>query len=163
MADLVTLPLGFDVPEGWTPVPPIAPGLVFVAVHPKPKADFTPNITLGIQQREDSLPLKEIADESVERLGRTMALLDVLDRQDVGSPAAPGCTQTLRLRTGEGQDLLQIQVFLTVPGPAGRVVLELVCTADPQDARTLVPDFRKFVASVHVRRETPQEKENDGD
>ncbi|GAA1021757.1 MULTISPECIES: hypothetical protein [Amycolatopsis] len=163
MADLVTLPLGFDVPEGWTPVPPIAPGLVFVAVHPNPVADFTPNITLGIQQREDSVLMKDIADEAVERLGRTMALLDVLDRQEVGSPAAPGCTQTLRMRTGEGQDLLQIQVFLTVPGPAGRVVLELVCTADPQDARTLVPDFRKFVASVHVRRETPQEKENDGD
>ena len=163
MADLVTLPLGFDVPEGWTPVPPVASGVVFVAVHPNPEADFTPNITLGIQQRDDALPMKEIADEAVERLGRTMALLEVLDRQEVGSPAAPGCTQTLRLRTGEGQDLLQVQVFLTVPGPAGRVVLELVCTAGPQDARTLAPDFRKFVASVHVRRETPQEKENDGD
>ncbi|WP_020657685.1 hypothetical protein [Amycolatopsis benzoatilytica] len=163
MADSVTLPLGFDVPDGWTPVPPIAPGLVFVAVHPESAAEFTPNLTLGLQQRADSLPLPEIADEAVERLGRTMARLEVLDRREVGTAAAPGCTQTLGLQTGEGQDLVQVQVFLTVPGPAGRVVLELVCTADPADARELVPDFRKFVASVHVRRETLQEKENDGD
>jgi hypothetical protein len=53
----------------------------------------------------------------------------------------------------EGVELLDTQVHLTVPGasPAGRLVLELACTASPAAARRLTPDFRRFVGSVHVR------------
>ncbi|MFF4600879.1 hypothetical protein [Amycolatopsis sp. NPDC001319] len=158
-SDTVSLPLGFDVPEGWTPLDPAgagAPGVAFVAV--RPEAGFTPNITLGVRQRPDPATLAEIADEAVERLGRTMALLDVVSRHDVGNATAPGLTQVLRMRTGEGTDLVQTQVHLTVPGadgPIGRVVLELVFTAEPEAAQRLTPDFRKFVASVHVRRTYP--------
>jgi hypothetical protein len=160
-SDTVSLPLGFDVPEGWTPLEPAeagAPGVVFVAVHREPGADFTPNITLGVRQRPDAASLAEIAEEAVERLGRTMALLDVVSRHEIGGPAAPGVTQVLRMRTGEGQDLVQTQVHLTVPGPDGpvdRVVLELVFTAAPEAARRLTPDFRQLVASVRLRRENP--------
>ncbi|MFI5609767.1 hypothetical protein [Amycolatopsis sp. NPDC051903] len=157
--ETVSLPLGFAVPDGWTPVDPAgagAPGVAFVAVHREP--GFTPNITLGVRQRPDPATLPEIADEAAERLGRTMALLDVVSRHEVGNAAAPGLTQVLRMRTGEGADLVQTQVFLTVPGPDGpvdRVVLELVFTAEPEAAQRLVPDFRRFAASVHVRRNHP--------
>ncbi|WP_329058364.1 hypothetical protein [Amycolatopsis sp. NBC_01480] len=159
--DTVSLPLGFDVPEGWTPLEPAeagAPGVVFVAVHREPGADFTPNITLGVRQRPDPASMAEIAEEAVERLGRTMALLDVAGRQEIGDATAPGVTQVLRMRTGEGQDLVQTQVHLSVPGPDGpvdRVVLELVFTAAPEAAQRLTPDFRQFVASVRLRRKNP--------
>lgn len=150
----VTLPLGFDVPEGWTPVEPEEPGPVFVAVRPEPGAEFTANLTLGVRQRPDPASLEEIADEAVERLASATAAVDVLDRRAVGAPPAPGLTQTLRLRTGEGLELRQVQVHLTAPGPDGGAVLELVLTASAEAAARLVPDFRRFVASVHVRRKT---------
>src|SRR4051812_36797612 len=105
MTDTVALPLGFDIPEGWTPLDPAkagAPGAVFVAVHDGGQDEFTPNITLSVQQRPDAASIAEVADEAVERLGRTMAALDVVSRQEVGDTAAPGVTQILRVRTGEG-------------------------------------------------------------
>jgi hypothetical protein len=163
MADTVSLPLGFDIPEGWTPVDPAqagAPGAVFVAVHAGGHDEFTPNITLSVQQRPDQEPIAEIAEEAVERLGRTMAALDVVRRQEVGDAAAPGFMQVLRVRTGEGQDLVQTQVHLTVPAAdlAGRVVVEIACTAAPDRARELAPDFQRFVGSVHLRRDVPTEE-----
>ncbi|MFD9965827.1 hypothetical protein [Amycolatopsis sp. NPDC058986] len=158
---MTTLPLGFDVPDGWTPVDPEragAAGAAFVAVRPTPGGEFTPNITLGVQQRPDPASIAEIAAEAVERLGRAMAGLDVLSRRAVGGPAAPGMTQVLRLRTGEGLELVQSQVHLTVPGPSGRLVLELACTAAPADARALTGDFQRFVGSVHVRHTGGEEQ-----
>ncbi|ANN19045.1 hypothetical protein SD37_27755 [Amycolatopsis orientalis] len=156
--DRVSLPLGFDIPDGWVPVEPAsvgADGAVFVAVRSGPAEEFTPNITLSVGQRPDGARITDIADEAVERLGRSMAALEVVRRKEVGTPAAPGVTQVLRLRTGEGRDLVQTQVQLTVPGasPADRLVLEIACTATPETARRLGDDFRRFVGSVHVRRD----------
>ncbi|WP_414938050.1 hypothetical protein [Amycolatopsis sp. cmx-11-51] len=156
--DRVSLPLGFDIPEGWVPVEPSsvgAEGAVFVAVHSVPDGEFTPNITLSVGQRPDQARITEIADEAVERLGRSMAALEVVQRKVIGTGAAPGVTQMLRVRTGEGQELVQTQVQLTVPGasPADRLILQIACTAAPETARRLGDDFRRFVASVHVRRD----------
>lgn len=145
----MTLPLGFDIPDGWTAVEPGDSGAVFVAVHPEPGEDFTPNITLSVQQRPDPASIVDIAEEAVERLGRSLAGLDVLSRREIEG-AAPGVTQLLRLRTGEGTELIQTQVHLTVPG-AERVVLEIACTAAPAVARRLAGSFERFVGSVHLR------------
>lgn len=145
----MTLPLGFDIPDGWTAVEPGDSGAVFVAVHPEPGEDFTPNITLSVQQRPDPASIVDIADEAVERLGRSLAGLDVLSRREIEG-AAPSVTQLLRLRTGEGTELIQTQVHLTVPG-AERVVLEIACTASPAVARRLSGSFERFVGSVHLR------------
>ena len=156
----MTLPLEFVIPDGWTAVDPGDSGAVFVAVHPVPGEEFTPNITVSVRQRPDDASIDAIADEAVERLGRTMAALDVLSRRDVGEAAAPAVMQLLRLRTGEGTELIQTQVHLTVPGetPEDRLVLELACTAAPAAARRLSPGFQAFVGSVHVRQHegTPQ-------
>ncbi|MDQ7807425.1 hypothetical protein Q5425_27120 [Amycolatopsis sp. A133] len=154
------LPLDFVIPDGWTAVDPGDSGAVFVAVHPVAGEEFTPNITVSVQQRPDDTPMAAIAAEAVERLARTLAGLDVLSRRDVGDPAVPGVMQLLCLRTGEGTELIQTQVHLTVPGPApeDRLVLELACTAAPATARRLSPGFQRFVAGVHVRQHegTPQ-------
>jgi hypothetical protein len=164
--DRVSLPLGFDIPEGWVPVEPAsvgAEGAVFVAVHSAPAGEFTPNITLSVGQRPDQARVTDIADEAVERLGRSMAALEVLRRKEVGTPDAPGVTQVLRVRTGEGQELVQTQVLLTVPGtnPADRLILEIACTVPPETARRLGDDFRRFVGSVHVRRDSPVDEGED--
>ncbi|MFD6072160.1 MULTISPECIES: hypothetical protein [Amycolatopsis] len=156
--DRVSLPLGFDIPEGWVPVEPAsvgAEGAVFVAVRSGTHAEFTPNIVLSIGQRPDRTEITGIADEAVERLGRSTAALEVVRRKVIGTGIAPGVTQVLRIRTGEGQDLVQTQVLLTVPGatPAERLILEIACTATPEAARGLGDDFRRFVGSVHVRRD----------
>ncbi|AEK40774.1 hypothetical protein [Amycolatopsis mediterranei] len=150
----MTLPLDFVIPDGWTAVDPGDSGAVFVAVHPVPGEEFTPNITVSVQQRPDEASIDAIAAEAVERLSRTLAGLEVLSRRDVGDPAAPAVMQLLRLRTGEGTELIQTQVHLTVPGatPEDRLVLELACTAAPATARALSPGFQRFVASVHVRQ-----------
>ena len=150
----MTLPLDFVIPDGWTAVDPGDSGAVFVAVHAAAPGEFTPNITVSVQQRPDDATIDAVAAEAVERLSRTLAGLDVLVVRDVGEPAAPGVMQLLRLRTGEGTELIQTQVHLTVPGatPAERLVLELACTAAPATARRLAPGFQRFVASVHVRQ-----------
>ena len=126
---------------------------MFVAVHDAP-GRVVPNITVSVQQRPDEASIDDVADEAVERLSLTTAGLDVLSRRDVGDPAAPGVMQLLRLRTGEGEELIQTQVHLTVPGatPEQRLVLELACTAAPATARPLSPGFQRFVGSVHVRQ-----------
>lgn len=150
----MTLPLDFVIPDGWTAVDPGDSGAVFVAVHDAPAGEFVPNITVSVQQRPDAKPIDDIAAEAVERLSRTSAGLDVLSHRDVGDPAAPGVMQLLRLSTGEGTELIQTQVHLTVPGatPEQRLVLELACTAAPATARALSPGFQRFVGSVHVRQ-----------
>ena len=150
----MTLPLDFVIPDGWTAVDPGDSGAVFVAVHDASPGEFVPNITVSVQQRPDEASIDAIADEAVERLSLTLAGLEVLSRRDVGAPAAPGVMQLLRLRTGEGEELIQTQVHLTVPGsvPADRLVLELACTAAPATARRLSPGFQRFVGSVHVRQ-----------
>ncbi|RSM56978.1 hypothetical protein DMH03_27295 [Amycolatopsis sp. WAC 01376] len=164
--DRVSLPLGFDIPEGWVPVEPSsvgADGAVFVAVHSAPDGEFTPNITLSVGQRPDRARITDIADEAVERLGRSMAALELVRRKEIGTPVAPGVTQVLRIRTGEGQDLVQTQVQLTVPGasPADRLILQIACTATPEAARGLGDDFRRFVGSVHVRRDATADEGED--
>ena len=150
----MTLPLDFVIPDGWTAVDPGDSGAVFVAVHDASPGEFVPNITVSVQQRPDEASIDAIADEAVERLSLTLAGLEVLSRRDVGAPAAPGVMQLLRLHTGEGEELIQTQVHLTVPGsvPADRLVLELACTAAPATARRLSPGFQRFVGSVHVRQ-----------
>jgi uncharacterized protein YukE len=86
--------------------------------------------------------------------GEPVAELDVLSRREVGSPPDNGVARVLRIVSGTGQELVQSQVHLTVPGTAGRrdrVIVELACTAAPQQSEPVVGEFQRFVASFHVR------------
>ncbi|MEW2498273.1 hypothetical protein AB0942_32765 [Streptomyces nodosus] len=159
-----TLPvkISFSLPDGWRSAPPDevgAPGAAFVALHPAPADGFTANITVAGRMRDDAATLREIADESVQRLGQA-GTVQVLKKEEVGTPAIPGLTdspgvvQNLRLSTtlrGEPLELVQSQVYVgmeDVHHPSRRAVLELVLTAKPEQLPDVLDDFKEFVRSV---------------
>ena len=150
----MTLPLDFVIPDGWTAVDPGDSGAVFVAVHAASPGAFVPNVTVSVLQRPVDASIDAFADDAVERLSRTLAVLEVLSRRDGGVPAAPGVMLLLRRRTGDCNKQNQTQKHQTKPNtkPADRLVLELACTAAPATARRLSPGFQRFVGSVHVRQ-----------
>src|SRR5205823_12318735 len=90
----IDIPLGFDVPDGWTPMDPAtagSPGVVFLAVRSAAAGSvFTPNITIVLDRRPEGVDLTEVADDSVERLSAVMDRLAVLDRKAVGDRTTPG-------------------------------------------------------------------------
>lgn len=162
-AERIDVPLGFDVPEGWTPVDPAtvgAAGVAFVLVRPTPDGDFTPNVTIGVDRRADDGGVADSARESLLRLEAAMADVSLVDRQSIGDARSPGVTQVVRLRTRPGPDgpareLVQSQVHLTVPlpdAPHDRLMVELACTCLPAQTDAVIPDFQRLVATFHIRR-----------
>ncbi|HEX4705995.1 MAG TPA: hypothetical protein VH352_28015 [Pseudonocardiaceae bacterium] len=162
-AGRIGVPLGFDVPAGWHAVDPASVGAAhaaFVLVRDSvPSGDFTPNITIGVDRREEPGEVAELADESVDRLSDAVARIDVIDRQTVGDDTAPAITQVLRMRTkpgpaGPGRELVQSQVHLVIPlddAPDDRLIVELACTCLPTQTDAVIPDFQRLVASFHIR------------
>ncbi|MFF5017255.1 hypothetical protein [Streptomyces sp. NPDC001165] len=159
-----TLPvkISFSLPDGWKSAPPDevgAPGVAFVALHPASIDGFTANITIAGRMRNDSATMRQIADESVQRLGQA-GTVEVIKQQEVGTPDIPGLTdspgvvQNLRLSTtlhGEPLELLQSQVYLgmeDIERPSQRAVIELVLTAKPGQMAEVLGDFKEFVRSV---------------
>ncbi|TCP57066.1 hypothetical protein EV191_1011018 [Tamaricihabitans halophyticus] len=166
MATTIPIPVNFRLPDGWQATDPDsvgAAGAAFVALHPESRTDdFTANITINGEYRPDPATLHEIADESVNRLTQVSSQVAVSNRTEVGSPEAPGLTQTLRINAelrGSMRELLQSQVLLAIKdihSPDRRVVLELGFTATPTQAQQLIEDFQTFVSSVQpVRSEGP--------
>jgi hypothetical protein len=161
-AERIDVPLGFDVPEGWTPVDPAsvgAAGVAFVLVRPSPDGEFTPNVTIGVDRRSDDGGVADSARESLLRLESAMADVSLVDRQSIGDARSPGITQVVRLRPkpgpdGPGRELVQSQVHLTVPlgdAPHDRLVVELACTCLPEQTDAVVPAFQRLVATFHIR------------
>lgn len=162
-AGRIDVPLGFDVPDGWSAVDPAdvgAAGVAFVLVRPTPDGEFTPNITIGVDRRSDDGGPADAARESLLRLEATMADVSLVDRQSIGDVNAPGVTQVVRLRPRPGpaapaRELVQSQVHLTVPlgdAPHDRLVVEIACTCLPTQTDAVIPDFQRLVATFHVRR-----------
>ncbi|WP_326610702.1 hypothetical protein OIE62_26290 [Streptomyces scopuliridis] len=157
MPTTLPVPIEFELPEGWRAAPPDevgAPGAAFVALHPRPDAGFTANITIDGEYRPDAATLPEIAQESVERLSQATASVVVAGRREVGSADAPGFTQTLAVSAvvgGVPQDLVQSQVYLSmldVADPRKRAVIRLVLTATASQHPSVVEDFQDFVRTV---------------
>ncbi|GGW19988.1 hypothetical protein GCM10018980_26670 [Streptomyces capoamus] len=161
-----TLPvkISFSLPDGWRSAPPDevgAPDAAFVALHPASIDGFTANITIAGGMRNDSATMRQIADESVRRLGQAGAV-EVTKQEEVGTPDIPGLTdapgvvQNLRLATtlhGEPLELVQSQVYLgleDVDRPSQRAVIELVLTAKPEQLAEVLDDFKQFVRSVRA-------------
>src|SRR4051794_3873554 len=115
MSTTLPVPITFQLPEGWQAAAPDAagaPGAAFVALHPYPDSGFTANITLDGEYRPDEATLAQIADESVQNLRQAVTAVEVVDRQQVGSPEAPGLTQTLEISAVAGgvpRELVQSQ------------------------------------------------------
>lgn len=162
-AGRIDVPLGFDVPEGWTPVDPAALGVraAFLLVRPSPDEDYTPSITIGVDRRADGADISVLADESMDRLADAMADVELVDRQPIGDQRAPGVTQVLRLRTNAGpggpaRKLVQSQVHLAIPlgdTAADRLVIEIACTCLPAQAAAVVPRFQRLVGTFHIRHD----------
>lgn len=161
-----TLPvkISFSLPDGWQSAPPDevgVPGVAFVALHPASIDGFTANITIAGKMRNDSATMRQIAGESVQRLGQA-GTVQVTKQEEVGTPDIPGLTdapgvvQNLRLSTtlhGEPLELVQSQVYLgleDVDRPSQRAVIELVLTAKPEQLAEVLDDFKEFVRSVRA-------------
>ncbi|MGW5496056.1 hypothetical protein [Streptomyces olivaceoviridis] len=111
--------------------------------------------------RNDSATMRQIADESVRRLGQA-GTVEVTKQEEVGTPDIPGLTdspgvvQNLRLSTtlhGEPLELVQSQVYLgleDVDRPSQRAVIELVLTTKPEQLAAVLDDFKQFVRSVRA-------------
>jgi hypothetical protein len=165
----IDVPLGFDVPDGWQPVDPASVGAgnatVVLVRDGADDAGFRPNITIGVDRRQQQGEVAELADESIDRLTDAVARIDILDRQNVGDHTAPAITQVLRMRTkpgpsGPARELVQSQVHLVIPlgdTPEDRLVVELACTCLPAQAAAVVPDFQRLVASFHIRQHNQPE------
>ncbi|MEU9371153.1 hypothetical protein AB0D71_42290 [Streptomyces avermitilis] len=164
MATTLPVKISFSLPDGWQSAPPDevgAPGVAFVALHPASIDGFTANITIAGRLRNDGATMREIADESVQRLQQA-GPVEVIKKQDVGTPDIPGLTdspgvlQNLRLSTtlhGEPLELVQSQVYLgleDVVAPSQRAVIELVLSAKPEQLAAVLDDFKEFVRSVRA-------------
>lgn len=162
-AERIGVPLGFAVPEGWAPVDPAsvgAPGAAFVAVRTgvPEGAGFTPNITVGVDRRDDAPDVDEVADEAIGRLAAAVAELTVAERDRLGDQLAPCVAQVLRVRTTgrPALTLVQSQVHLVLAlgdSPADRIVVELVCTCTPPQVPAVTGDFQQLVGSFHIRED----------
>ncbi|ARF76045.1 hypothetical protein B7C62_30080 [Kitasatospora albolonga] len=165
MTTTLPVPIAFELPDGWRAAPPDgagAPGAAFVALHPRPDAGFTANITVDGGFRPDPATLAEIADESVENLRGSGASVEIAERREVGSKDAPGLTQTLAVSAVAGgtlRDLVQSQVYLSlldVDDPGKRAVIRLVLTVTASQHGSVVEDFREFVRTVRPDTGTAQ-------
>jgi hypothetical protein len=153
-SDRIDVPIGFDVPAGWRAVDPGGSGAAFVVVKDGDWAGFTPNVTVGVTRRTDDADIGTAAADSVRGLTAAHLEVSVVDRQEIGDDDAPGITQVLRLRTEDGP-LLQTQVHLTIPlGDTAhdRLLVELALTCRPDQAASVVGEFRQLVASFHLRQ-----------
>lgn len=157
MTTTLPVPIAFELPDGWRATPPDgvgATGSAFVALHAHPDEGFTANITIDGEFRPDEATLPEIADESVENLRRSAASVEVAERREVGSPDAPGLTQTLAVSAVAGgslRNLVQSQVYLSlldVTDPSKRAVIRLILTATASQHLAVLEDFRDFVRTV---------------
>jgi hypothetical protein len=155
-AERTGVPLGFTVPEGWSPADPATvgePGAAFAAVL-RSGEPVPPNIVLSVWRRADGPTVDDLADEAVGRAALDAEELRVRNRVDLGGSHAPGVTQTLEVRTREGRELARTQVQLAIPladSPEDVLAVELACTCPPERTAEVAPAFQEFVASFHLR------------
>jgi hypothetical protein len=158
-AERTGVPLGFTVPEGWSPADPAVvgePGAAFAAVRngPAEPVEPPPNIVVSVWRRADGPSVDDLADEAIGRAALAADELRVLRRLDLGDPHAPGATQSLEVRTGAGRELTRTEVHLAIPladSPADLLAVELSCTCPPEQTAAVAPAFQEFVASFHLR------------
>ncbi|NUK05299.1 hypothetical protein [Streptomyces lunaelactis] len=157
MPTSLPVPIEFRLPPEWLPASPEgfdASDVSFAAVHPRPDAGFTANITIDGEFRPDAATLAELADESVERLREVAGEVVVANRHEVGSADDPALTQQLTFSVvvgGTRRDLVQSQVYLSmsdIEDPHRRAVIRLSLTATAAQHDSVRGDFQDFVRTV---------------
>jgi hypothetical protein len=159
MTTSISMPVRFDLPEGWQPADPAksgAPAAAFVAVHPDAHDGLTANITLGEKDRSDQTSLDDVADEALGRLLRLGRDVVLVRRTNYGSVESPAIAQLATLTiilAGKPREMTQYQVFLAMVGTGAvprRLILEAALTATPEQFEKVVGDFGKFVSSLKL-------------
>ncbi|MGH3762742.1 hypothetical protein [Actinophytocola sp.] len=162
MSTDLPVPMKFQLPDGWHAASPDELGLpdvAFVALNAATHGSgFTANITIDGEVRTDGASLAEIADESVANLRDAAPTVTVAQRTDLGGAEAPGLAQDLRVTLGEGEvrDLVQSQVYLTVPDAEDsgkRAVVRASLTVAENQLDVVLEDFREFVSSIRLDTE----------
>ncbi|MFF0436799.1 hypothetical protein ACFYU9_31835 [Streptomyces sp. NPDC004327] len=157
MPTTLPLPIEFSLPEGWQAAPPDevgAPDVAFIALHPRPDAGFTANITIDGDFLPDGTALEDLADASVDRVRAAAVSTALVARRPIGSASSPGLTQRLTLSAvvgGVPRDLVQSQVymiFLDVNDPHKRAVIRLILTATAAQHDSVLGDFQDFLRTV---------------
>ena len=170
----IRLPVAVDLPTGWRPVDPTLTGTgqsAFAAVrNPTPEHTFTPTITVELDRTEEPPDFVAIADAAAARLAARVSDLVVLDRTPIGADGPPGMTQVIWLRLpgsdGADLDLVQSQVHLGVGidvAGCDTLLVQLTCTATPQQTPTVAGEFEQFVASFRLRPPTPSDRKGRDD
>lgn len=159
MATDLPVPIEFRLPDGWHATSPDEAGLpdvAFVALNAATHGSgFTANITVDGEVRVDGASLAEIADESVAGLRGAAPAVTVAHRADLGVADAPGLAQDIRitLRDGAVRELVQSQVYLTVPDVTDsgkRAVVRAALTAALDQVDIVMGDFREFLGSIRL-------------
>lgn len=157
MPTTLPVPIEFRLPEGWRPAPPDevnAPGVAFVALHPRPDAGFTANITIDGEFLSEEATLEGLADASVENLRQVAESVTVTHRREIGSEGSPGLTQRLTFSADAGgarRDLVQSHVYLAMVDagdPNRRAVIKMVLTATAAQHDAVLGDFQEFLRTV---------------
>ncbi|UNS96348.1 hypothetical protein MMF93_07405 [Streptomyces tubbatahanensis] len=157
MPAMLPVPIEFQLPEGWDAADPDkadAPGVAFAALHPERDNGFAANITIDGEYRPDAATLSQIAEESVQRMHELAHEVQVVDRAEVGSSAAPALTQSMSFSAvseGARRHLVQSQVYLAMlddTDPCRRAVIRLVLTATPAQIDSVIDDFSELVGTV---------------
>jgi hypothetical protein len=161
MPATLPVPIRFRLPDGWLPVRPepgdgwaAAPDVAFAAVHPRPDAGFSANITIDGEIPPDAATLADLADAYVDHLSEIARSVSVAARREVGSAEAPALTQRLTFSAVSGgvrRDLVQSQVYLSltdVVDPHKRAVVRLALTATAAQHDAVLADFQEFLRTV---------------
>lgn len=158
MVTALPTPIEFRLPDGWRAVSPDeagAPDAAFVALHPNPDHGFTANITVA-GELSGTETLTQVADRALDTLRHSDVAVRMSDREAIGSAAAPGITQVVRLSApvhGVTRELAQAQVYLSLldtGNPDRRGLLRLVLTATAAQFDAVLADFRYFVWTVQT-------------
>lgn len=152
----VDLELQLPGPD-WKPVEPESFGVqnaALLLVRHNLSETYAPTISISGDVRSDPATMAEIADESLALLRAQARHVELLQRDEVGTPEAPAITQVVEVITEvneENMNLRQGQVLtglIDTNDPDKRVVLiyTLTCTSDqfPQMAQ----EFQTFMGTV---------------
>ncbi len=159
MTTTVPVPIEFELPEGWRTAErreADESAAAYVALRTGVPGAFTPNITVTAEYINEDKSLLGIADESVERLRRTAANVDMTGRRTVASDKAPGVLQTVSMVLhvgGTPVPLVQVQAILVLMDEADerrRATYLFALTAPEEHIELLLPEFQSFVGSVRV-------------
>jgi hypothetical protein len=156
------VPIEFQLPNGtWRPVDPEAVGVTnaaFLAMRASEPGEYTPTISISGDWRLDDASLEQIADEALEGARSEGLGVDLIKRDEAGSPQAPALTQLVDLDAtvdGRQYDLRRGQVFsafLDQGDPSKRVVVVFTFTCTYRQFRDFGREFQEFMGSVAPAR-----------